>query len=138
MFVNQSKYDELLSQFNSLKEQNTTLETQMETLAAQAAKTSEIQEQLNTAAGERDAALTEVNTLKQSNTDLTAQVEALTTENETLRALPGAKPATAVTETETSLDSLSDLDKLNEFCKNNANDTNACLAAINKFINQTK
>lgn len=133
-FISKEKYEELQSQFNGLKEQNTALQAQMETLAAQAANSSALQEQLTAITGERDSALTEVSTLKQTNADLTAQLETLKAENETLRNLPGAESATTTSDTESSNgEPLSDLDKLNEFCKTNANDVNACVAAINKF-----
>jgi predicted nucleic acid-binding Zn-ribbon protein len=139
MFVQQSKYDDVVRQ---LAEQNAEvarlnaqlagLTTNESALDALNSEKDLLSQQINTLTGD-------ANTLRQENNRLTQQVTDLTTENETLRNLPGDTTALAITETENANGAaISDLDKLNEFVSHNSGDINARLNAINQYTNQLK
>jgi len=137
MFVAQAKYDELLSRATRLTEDNAALQGQINTLTEQVGQITSLQEQVSALTTERDTANAAGETASQQIAELTDQVNDLIKENEDLKKLPGAESATTRSQTEQANgEAINDLDKLNEFCKNNSGNVNACVAAVEKYNNQ--
>lgn len=137
MFVRQSEHDKVVAQNTELIQQNTDLQQQVEGITTENASR---QSEVDTITADRDRLAAEnvqlISQVEESAgriTELEAEVTRLTTENAELATLPGAESARVVSETEAShAGNMSDLDRLNQFCKENAGDINACIAAVEK------
>lgn len=130
LFVTTAKFNEVVAERDALT-------AQME----------EHQNQVNTVTGERDALQARndelearVSELNSNNENLTAEVDThqariqeLEAENEELRKLPGAETSTTRRESETGA-AKTTLETANEFCEQNADDVNACVAYLNQHF----
>lgn len=118
------RIEELQQLVSTSEESAATLQSQVETLTAERDQLTQQVETLTT----------QVNESQASVTDLQSQVDTLTAENAQLRDLPGAESTRELSETEASHGAnMSELDRINEFCKENAGDINACLQAVEKL-----
>lgn len=139
MFVLQAKYDEIVRQMTEVTEENNRLQGLVAGATDHATQITALTSEKEAISAQVVALTAEKDSLAAQVESLTSKVTTLTSENETLRVLPGAKPATTVSTTENpSGGSMTDLEKLNEFCKANSADVNACTNAINLYNNQVK
>jgi chromosome segregation ATPase len=142
LFVKKSDLDTVEAKNKELTENQDKLTKELSEIKENSAKElSTIQEQLTAANNEKTTLVSQMEESSKTISELQAENKRLTdenfrliTENEELSKLPGSKPASLKSNTENgNQGNISDLEKVNEFCKKNSDDLNACMAVVKEL-----
>lgn len=137
MFVKKSELDAANSEKQKLSEQNAELAKQVETANAEITAANQQKEtlaqEIATLKNEAETNNASFKFLTIERDALALQVQQLTEENTKLRELPGAPSSQIKSKTEINHgDQKTELDRVNDFCRENAGDVNVCMAEIKK------